>query len=64
MELTGGGDVCAGNCPDAPNEIVFSVTGDDLPFEADLLVTASLFPPFSIDDLEITSANIKINCAS
>lgn len=62
MELSGGGDVCAGNCPDAPNEIVFIVTGEDLPFEADLMVTASLFPPFSIDDLVITNGQQLFIC--
>src|SRR5687768_12426607 len=62
MELTGGGDVCEGNCPTAPNSIVFAITGNDLPFIADLQITAAVFPPFSIDDLEITNGQELFIC--
>ena len=34
--LSGGGDVCEGNCPDNPTLIEFDLVGNDLPFEADL----------------------------
>ena len=54
--------MCEGNCPDAPNEITFFVTGDDLPFEADLEVTASVFPPFAINDLEIFNGQQLFIC--
>ncbi len=52
--LSGGGDVCEGNCPDNPTEIGFELVGDDVPFIADIVIMASAFPPFPINDLEIT----------
>jgi gliding motility-associated-like protein len=51
--LSGGGDVCEGNCPVAPTEISFQLIGDDVPFTADIIITASAFPPFPINDLPI-----------
>jgi gliding motility-associated-like protein len=51
--LAGGGDVCEGNCPDAPTEISFQLIGDDVPFTADIIIMASAFPPFPINDLQI-----------
>lgn len=51
--LSGGGDVCEGNCPDNPTLIEFELVGNDLPFEADLVFMASGFPPFPINDLSI-----------
>ena len=57
MTLTGGGDVCEGNCPEDPNVIVFTITGDDLPFTADIEISASLFPTFDIDDLLINNGD-------
>jgi len=51
--LSGGGDVCEGNCPDAPTEISFQLIGNDVPFTADIVVTSSGFPPFPINDLPI-----------
>jgi hypothetical protein len=53
--LSGGGDVCEGNCPDNPTLIEFELIGNDLPFEADLVFMASGFPPFPINDLSIPS---------
>ena len=53
LMLTGGGEVCEGNCPDNPTEIMFTVVGDDTPFTVDLLITASVFPPFAIEDFDI-----------
>lgn len=62
LMLSGGGDICEGNCPEAPNEIVFTIVGEDLPLEADLQVTASLFPPFAINDLEIYNGQQLFIC--
>ena len=62
LSLSGGGDICEGNCPDNPNSITFFVTGNDLPFEADIEVTASVFPPFAINDLEITNGQQLFIC--
>lgn len=53
--LSGGGIVCEGNCPDDPTEIVFDLTGTDTPYETDIVVTASLFPPFPINGLPVTN---------
>lgn len=53
--LSGGGNVCEGNCPDDPTEIVFDLTGNDVPFETDIVVTASVFPPFPINGLPVTN---------
>ena len=53
--LSGGGEVCAGNCPDNPTEILFDIINGEAPFEADIVITASVFPPFAIDDLPIPS---------
>ena len=60
--LSGGGFVCEGNCPEDPNEILFTITGNDLPFVADLQVTAPLFPPFDIEDLEVTNGQQLFIC--
>ena len=60
--LSGGGDVCAGNCPDDPTEINFTIVGDDVPFEADIVVMASLFPPFQINDLPVTNGQSILVC--
>lgn len=60
--LSGGGYVCEGNCPDAPNEITFTIEGGDVPFEADLQITASLFPPFAINDLSIVDGQQIFIC--
>ncbi len=54
MSLSGGGIVCQGNCPDEPNFVEFTIEGFDVPFTADLIVTASVFPSFPINDLDIT----------
>jgi gliding motility-associated-like protein len=54
--LSGGGDICAGNCPEAPNTINFTIEGEGIPYTADFVITASLFPPFTIPDVPITSA--------
>ncbi|HUR30913.1 MAG TPA: hypothetical protein VMZ69_05745, partial [Saprospiraceae bacterium] len=62
LMLTGGGDVCDGNCPGAPNQIVFFVIGNDLPFEADIEVSASAFPPYVINDLEIINGQQLFIC--
>lgn len=60
--LSGGGDVCAGNCPDDPTEINFTIIGDDVPFTADIVVSASLFPPFHIDGLEVNNGQSILVC--
>ncbi len=60
--LSGGGDVCAGNCPDDPTEINFTIVGDDTPFEADIVVMASLFPPFQINDLPVANGQSMLIC--
>lgn len=60
--LSGGGDVCEGNCPDDPTEINFTIIGDDIPFEADIVVTASIFPPFQINDLPVTNGQSILVC--
>ncbi|HEY3387838.1 MAG TPA: hypothetical protein VGK46_15095, partial [Saprospiraceae bacterium] len=62
LMLTGGGEVCEGNCPDNPTTIMFSIVGDDTPFIADLVITASVFPPFEIEDLEISDGQSIIIC--
>ena len=54
MSISGGGIVCEGNCPDQPNFVEFTVEGSDIPFTADLIVNASVFPSFPINDLVIT----------
>lgn len=60
--LSGGGDVCAGNCPDNPTEINFTIVGDDIPFEADIVVMASIFPPFPINNLPVTNGQSILVC--
>ncbi len=52
--LSGGGEVCEGNCPDMPTPISFEVIGDDVPFSADIIVTSTGFPSFPINDLPVT----------
>ncbi len=60
--LSGGGEVCEGNCPEDPTEINFTIIGDDTPYEADIVVTVSIFPPVQIDDLEITNGQSITVC--
>jgi gliding motility-associated-like protein len=55
VALSGGGEVCEGNCPEDPTEIIFTIDGNGTPYIADLLVTASVFPPFEIEDVEISN---------
>ncbi len=62
MILSGGGDVCAGNCPDNPTLISFEIIGDDTPFEADLVVSASLFPSFPINNLPLENGQTISVC--
>ena len=62
LSLSGGGDVCEGNCPESPNAIIFSVLGNDVPFSVDLLITASLFPPFEIDDILVVDGQELFIC--
>lgn len=53
--LSGGGDICEGNCPEMPNVISFEVIGSDLPFTVDLLVSSTGFPQFPINGLPVTN---------
>ncbi len=53
MSMSGGGVVCQGNCPDEPNFVEFTIEGLDVPFTADLVINASVFPSFPINDLVI-----------
>jgi gliding motility-associated-like protein len=62
LVLSGGGEVCEGNCPDDPTEINFTITGDDTPYIADIVVTVSIFPPVQIDDLEISNGQSITVC--
>ncbi len=62
LNLSGGGDVCEGNCPDNPTEITFNIIGDDVPFLADIVISASVFPPFEIEDLEISNGQSIFVC--
>lgn len=55
-----GGLICEGNCPDAPNEIEFFIT--DGPLELDLVVSASLFPPFNINDIVVNDGEKIFVC--
>lgn len=60
--LSGGGQVCEGNCPDNPVPIDFTLTGTDVPYTIDIVVTVSIFPPFNIDDLEVTNGYSILVC--
>ena len=60
--LSGGGDVCAGNCPDDPTEIIFTITGTDVPYTTDIVVSASIFPPFNIPDFEVSDGQAIYVC--
>lgn len=62
IELTGGGDVCEGDCPEAPTEIVFSIDGNDGPYTVDIEVSATLFGTFPIDDLEVSDGEVLYIC--
>ncbi len=62
LNLSGGGDVCEGNCPDAPTEINFEVVGNDTPYEVDIVVSASLFPPFPINGLPVSNGQAIYVC--
>jgi len=62
LTLSGGGDVCEGNCPDAPTEINFDVIGNDTPFEVDIVVSASLFPSFPINGLPVSNGQSIYVC--
>lgn len=54
LSLSGGGEICEGNCPDAPNFIEFSINSNNLPLTVDLVVSSSVFPSFPINDLVVT----------
>ncbi|MEO6132108.1 MAG: hypothetical protein ABIQ02_09690, partial [Saprospiraceae bacterium] len=60
--ISGGGDVCVGNCPDNPTEIMFEIVGDDVPFTADLVVTVSGFPSLPINNLQISNGQKIFVC--
>ena len=62
LNLSGGGDVCEGNCPDAPTEMIFDIIGNDIPFEVDIVVSASLFPPFPINGLQVSNGQVIYVC--
>lgn len=62
MTLSGGGDICEGNCPAAPNSITFSLTGNSFPFTADIVISSTVFPSFNIDDLDIVDGQELFIC--
>jgi len=53
--LSGGGDICEGNCPEMPNVISFEVIGSDLPFIVDILVSGTGLPSIPINGLQVTN---------
>jgi hypothetical protein len=62
LSLSGGGDVCTGNCPDNPTEILFNIIGDDVPYTVDIIIQVSLFPDFPINDLQISDGQKIFVC--
>lgn len=62
LDISGGGDVCLGNCPGNPTEITFDILGNDVPFTADLIVSISGFPPFPINNLQISDGQKIFVC--
>ncbi|MEP6647945.1 MAG: hypothetical protein ABJC12_12725, partial [Saprospiraceae bacterium] len=62
LTISGGGDVCVGNCPDNPTDIMFEIIGSDVPFTANLIVTLSIFPPLPINNLQISNGQIIYVC--
>lgn len=62
IELTGGGDVCEGNCPEAPTEMIFTISGNDGPYTVDIEVSATLFGTFPINGLEVSNGEIIYVC--
>lgn len=53
LNISGGGDVCVGNCPDNPTEITFDIIGNDVPFTANIVVSISGFAQFPINNLPV-----------
>ena len=64
LNVSGGGDVCVGNCPDNPTEITFDILGNDVPFVADLVVSVTGFPQLPINDLQISDGQKIFVCMS
>lgn len=62
VSIEGDGIICAGNCPDMPNQIDFIVIGEDVPVILDLEFSASLFPPMAINDIEISQGQSLTIC--
>lgn len=62
LNISGGGDVCVGNCPGNPTEINFQIVGGDVPFTADINVSVSGFPPLPINDLPISNGQKILVC--
>lgn len=60
--LSGGGDICEGNCPEMPNFISFEVIGNDLPFTVNMVVTSTGFPSFPINGLPVTNGQVINIC--
>ncbi|MBK9981144.1 MAG: gliding motility-associated C-terminal domain-containing protein [Saprospiraceae bacterium] len=62
LDISGGGDVCLGNCPGNPTEITFDIIGNDVPFTANLIVSISGFPQFPINNLQISDGQKIFVC--
>ncbi len=62
ISLSGGGDVCMGNCPEAPTEMVFTLSGNDGPYIVDIEISATLFGTFPINGLEVSNGEVIYVC--
>ncbi len=62
LDISGGGDVCLGNCPGNPTEITFDIVGNDVPYTANLIVSITGFPQFPINNLQISDGQKIFVC--